>query len=84
MIIASGYVEANSQSDIEKIVTEIKSRDAEVSGVNEEKITFLVEREDLGKVNRSVESFNDIEGVRSVYLTYYSLEGADEERSDDR
>ncbi|MBI5641527.1 MAG: chaperone NapD [Nitrospirae bacterium] len=79
MIFASGFVEADDVRDVEGVVRTLKDRGVEVSDINEEKIVFLVEKESLGEVKNQLDSFRDIEGVRSVYLTYYSLEEADRE-----
>lgn len=77
MIVASGFIEANDIKDVEGIVSELKVRGVEVSEVKDEKIVFLVERETVSEVKNSLDSLRDIDGVRNVYLAYYSLEGSD-------
>lgn len=79
MIIASGFIEANSQDDVKKVSDELKTRNVEINDINKEKIVFLIEKNDISSVKESIESFKEIEGVRNVYLTYYSTEGACEE-----
>ncbi len=79
MIVASGYVEANTEADVEKVVNGLKAKNVEVNGVNGEKVVFLIERETMGEVKTEMDGLNKVDGVRSVYLSYYSLEGADEE-----
>lgn len=74
MVVASGFVEANDAGEVDKVIVALKERGAEVSDVKEEKVVFLVEKESIGEVKDSVESFKHIDGVRSVYLAYYSLE----------
>ncbi|MBI4687920.1 MAG: chaperone NapD [Nitrospirae bacterium] len=79
MIVASGYVEANTEADVEKVVNGLKAKNVEVNGVNGEKVVFLIERETMGDVKADMDALHKVDGVRSVYLSYYSLEGADEE-----
>ncbi|MEW6408621.1 MAG: chaperone NapD [Nitrospirota bacterium] len=74
MIIASGFVEVNELNDVERVVSELKMREIEVNEVREEKIVFLVERETIAEVKAELDSFKDIDGVRNVYLAYYSAE----------
>jgi len=78
MVVASGFVEVNALNDVEKVVDELKLRGIEVSSINEEKIVFLIERESNAEIKKELDSLKETEGVRSVYLAYYSLEGADE------
>lgn len=77
MIVASGFIEVNDIKDVEGVVSELKVRGVEVNEVKDEKIVFLVERETVSDVKNSLDSLKDIEGVRNVYLAYYSLEGSD-------
>ncbi len=77
MIVASGFIEANDMKDVEMIVDELKARGVEINEVKDEKIVFLVERETVSDVKNSLDSLKDIDGVRNVYLAYYSLEGSD-------
>lgn len=74
-MIASGFVEANGLQDVDKVIDELRRRGVEVNETSGEKIVFLVERESEGEVKREIESLKEIEGVRSVYLAYYSIEG---------
>lgn len=79
MVVASGFIEVNELNDVEKIVNELKMRNFEVNEVNNEKVVFLIERETMGKIKNDMELIKDISEVKNVYLTYYSIEGADEE-----
>ncbi len=81
MIIASGFVEANEQGDVEAIVNSLRAKGVEVGDVNGEKIVYLIEKKTSALVKKEIESLRDIEGIRNVYLTYFSLEGSDEEVS---
>ncbi len=78
VIIASGFVEVNELRDIELVINSLKERGIEVGEVNEEKIVYLIERETPSLVRKEIECLKDIEGIRNVYLTYFSLEGSDE------
>lgn len=77
MIVASGFIEVNDIKDVEGVVSELKVRGVEVNEVKNGKIVFLVERETVSDVKNSLDSLKDIDGVRNVYLAYYSLEGSD-------
>ncbi|MCX8031042.1 MAG: chaperone NapD [Thermodesulfovibrionales bacterium] len=79
MIIASGYVEVNDISDIEKVVSSLKSIGIEINGIKDEKIVYLIENQDISSIRKEIDALKNIEGVRNVYLTYFSLEGSDEE-----
>lgn len=81
MIIASGFVEANEQDDVDAVVGRLRAKGVEVGDVNGEKIVYLIERETSALVKKEIESLKDIEGIRNVYLTYFSLEGSDEAAS---
>lgn len=78
MVIASGFVEANEAKDVDLVVNGLKARGVEVNGVKDDRIVFLVERDTTSEVKNELEALKYIEGIRSVYLTYYSLEDSDE------
>jgi len=78
MVIASGFVEVNDLGNVEKVINELKRRTVEINEVEKEKIIFLIERETIDALKAELDSLKEIEGVRSVHLAYYSLEGADE------
>ncbi|MCE5195405.1 MAG: chaperone NapD [Nitrospiraceae bacterium] len=82
MVFASGFVEINDINEIDKLKEELKSRSIIVDETKEEKIIFLVERETIGDVKKTLDELRDVDGIRSVYLAYYSLEGGDEEASE--
>jgi len=79
MIVASGFVDVNELNDVKRVTGELRMRGIEVDEVKDEKIVFLIERETMAQVRTELDSLKDIDGVRGVYLAYYSLEGADEE-----
>jgi nitrate reductase NapAB chaperone NapD len=78
MIVASGFIETNEIKDVEKVVIELKTRGVEVNETKDEKIVFLVERDTASEIKKSLDALKDIDGVRNVYLAYYSIEGSDE------
>ena len=79
MIVASGFIETNRIEDIDAIVSELKRKDIEVSEIKDDKIVFLIEKETSDEVKKMLDSLKYIEGVRNVYLAYFSLEGSDKE-----
>lgn len=78
MIFSSGFIEADDNNRVQGIIEELEKNKLEVTGVKNEKIVFLVERETTGEVKAALDSLKNIDGVRSVYLAYYSLDGGDE------
>jgi nitrate reductase NapAB chaperone NapD len=78
MIVASGFIETNEIKDVEGVVSELKTRGVEVNETKDEKIVFLVERDTASEIKKSLDALKDIDGVRNVYLAYYSIEGSDE------
>lgn len=78
MVYASGYIEVDSEDKIVDIEETLKGSGIEVSGRHQDRIVFLIEREDSAETKRVLESLKEIEGVRNVYLAYFSLEGSDE------
>lgn len=80
MIIASGFVETNESEDVEAVIKILQAKGIDVGEVKGEKIVYLIERETSDLVKRDIECLKDIEGVRNVYLTYFSLEGSDSEQ----
>ncbi|MEW5746676.1 MAG: chaperone NapD [Nitrospirota bacterium] len=82
MIVASGFIEVNEERDVETVVKALEEREVEVTDRKDEKIVFLIEREATGQVKETLDSLKNIEGVRSVYLAYFSLEGADRDPED--
>jgi nitrate reductase NapAB chaperone NapD len=77
MIVASGFVEANRLNDVKKVLSEFKSRCIKVNEVNQGKILFLIEKENMGALKAELDSLRNIEYVKDVYLAYYSLEEAE-------
>lgn len=78
MIVASGFIETNEIEDVEGVVSELKTRGVEVNEIKDEKIVFLIERDSTSEIKKSLDSLKDIDGVRNVYLAYYSIDGSDE------
>ncbi len=77
MIFASGFIEANEPADAGKVRRSLEERDVEVTGMNGEKVVFLIERQTPAEVKAVLDSLKDIDGARSVYLAYFSLEEGD-------
>lgn len=77
MIVASGFVEVNSSEDIVNVKHELYDRGVEIPEGNEEKLVFLIERETEPEIKSILNDMEKIEGVRSVFLNYYSLPDAD-------
>lgn len=77
MIIASGYVEADSPEYVLGIVNELKSRGIEVPAFENEKIVFVLEGDTEREVKIAIESLRELDGVREVFLSYYTMEGSD-------
>ena len=78
VIVASGYLEAHGPDEVGKVVAQMLNRHIEVPETKDERIVFLIERETAGEVKQELDTLKDIEGVRGVYLAYYSLDGGDE------
>ncbi len=78
MIVASGYLELDNPSVLESVSSELKARHIEISETTEDRIVFLIERESSKEAQQEVDSLKDIPGTRSVYLAYFSLDGADQ------
>lgn len=83
MLVASGYIEAHDEGHVDIVVNDLKRRNIEVTDVNEEKVVFLIERDTTAEMKRELDTLKDVEGARGVYLTYYSLEGADVNASEE-
>lgn len=83
MLVASGYIEAHDEGHVDIVVNDLKRRNIEVTDVNEEKVVFLIERDTTVEMKRELDTLKDVEGARGVYLTYYSLEGADVNASEE-
>jgi len=75
MVIVSGFVEANSVDDVENVSEALKEKSISVTDTKEEKVVFLIEKEDVAEVKLDLNSMKDIKGVRNVYLAYYSIDG---------
>lgn len=79
MIYASGYVEADTPADVEALKQQLSENNITVGDSAEDRIVFLIEREAERDCKSALENLKDIPGVKSVYLSYFSIDGADEE-----
>lgn len=82
MLVASGYVEVNEESELEQVKASLEAANIEITETRGIKIVFLIERDQAGEVKAALDSLKDIPGVRTVYLAYYSLECSDEEKDE--
>lgn len=82
MVIASGFIEVSKFSEVEQIINELRMRNVEINEINNEKIVFLIERETMDKVKKDFEPLKDINGVKNIHLSYFSIEGTDEENTE--
>ena len=78
MIVASGFVETDGLGSVDGVVGELKERGLEVNEIVQVKVVFLIERDSVAAVKKELDSLKDINGVKTVHLAYYSLEGSDE------
>jgi nitrate reductase NapAB chaperone NapD len=78
MIIASGFLEVIDISEVQSVINQLKDKNVEVTDLKDEKIVFLIERTSSAEVKRELESLKDIDGVKNVYLSYFSLEETSE------
>ncbi len=85
MIISSGFLIIDVAFQ-EQILKELEGRGIELHGVKNEKVVFLAEGENATELKSRMDSLQGIDGVQSVYLTYFSLEdqGEGEEPSSKR
>ena len=74
MIVASGYVEAKGLNNLDKVLNELRTRGIEINEINEDKIVFLFERNNIDSLRAELDSLRNIEYIKDVYLAYYSLE----------
>jgi nitrate reductase NapAB chaperone NapD len=74
MIVASGYVEAKGLNNLDKVLNELRRRGIEINEINEDKIVFLFERNNINSIRAELDSLREIEYINDVYLAYYSLE----------
>ncbi len=74
MVFASGFIEIEDIEVLSAVENEVKDRSIEVSGIHQDRILFLIERDNSAETKQALESLKDIKGVRNVYLAYFSLE----------
>jgi len=77
MIVASGFVEVNSPDDVVQVKHELFDRGIEIPEGDKERLVFLIERETEPEIKHLLQEMHNLTGVRSVFLNYYSLPGAD-------
>ena len=75
MIVASGFVEAKGSINLKKVLEELRTRGIEINEVNQDKVDFLIEKDNINSLRAEIDSLRNIEYIKDVYLTYYSLEG---------
>lgn len=74
MVVASGYLEVNGMHNVGGIVGELKRREISINDIAEERILFLMVRENVDVVKSEIALLRGIGDVKSVHLTYYSIE----------
>ncbi len=74
MVVASGYIEVNGIHNVGKIVNELKSREIGIHEIAEERIMFLMERDNVDVIKSEIALLKNMGEVRSAHLTYYSVE----------
>jgi nitrate reductase NapAB chaperone NapD len=72
MTVASGFLVIDVAFK-EQIAKELQTRGIELHGLKEDKVVFLAEGENAMDLKARMDSLQGIEGVQSVYLTYFSL-----------
>ncbi|MDI6754098.1 MAG: chaperone NapD [Thermodesulfobacteriota bacterium] len=78
MIVSSGFLIIDVAFQ-EQILKELEGRGIELHGVKNEKVVFLAEGENATELKSRMDSLQGIDGVQSVYLTYFSLEDPKED-----
>lgn len=78
MIIASGFLDVIDITEVESVIEKLRNRNVEVPSFKDDRIVFLIERSTAQEVKKELESLKDLDGVKNVYLSYFSLEGASE------
>ena len=74
MIVGSGFVEAKGLNNLDRVLNELRTRGIEINEINEEKVVFLIERNNINSLRAELDSLREIEYIKDVYLAYYSLE----------
>ncbi|RJR18740.1 MAG: hypothetical protein C4581_05990 [Nitrospiraceae bacterium] len=74
MVVASGYIEVNGRHNVGKILNELKIRSIGIDDISEDRIMFLMERENIDVIKSEIGLLKSIGDVRNVHLTYYSNE----------
>ena len=74
MIVAGGFLEVNGIHNVGKILNELKRREIGINEIAEERIMFLMERENVDVIKSEIALLKGIGDVRNVHLTYYSVE----------
>lgn len=82
MLVASGYVEVNEPGEVEGVKAALSAENIEITNAEDEKIVFLIERDQAKEVKAALDLLKEIPGVRTVYLAYYSLECSDQEKDE--
>lgn len=74
MVVAGGYLEVKGIHNVGKIACELKRREIGINDIAEERIMFLLERENVDVIKSEIALLKGIEDVKRVHLTYYSVE----------
>lgn len=74
MVVAGGFIEVNEIINVDNVVNELKNRQIGIDEVEAEKIMFYLERENIEHVKSEIGLIKGIDGIKNVYLTYYSYE----------
>ena len=82
MFITSGFIDVNDIGSVDVFVQYLKDRGIEVTGIKDERIVFLIEREKIGELKKEINDLKSVEEIKNVYITYYSV--ADSSEGDDR
>lgn len=76
MIIASGVVEIYRSENLNRILSELKTRGVAIDDVDGDTVRFQIERKTMAAVKTEMDALRRLDEVRNVHITYYSLEDA--------
>ena len=74
MIVASGVVEIEGSRNICRVVSELKMRGLAIDDIEGDKIRFQIERKTICSVKTEMDSLRQLDEVRNLHVTYYSVE----------
>lgn len=73
MPIASGFIVVIDNADIERIKGILEKEGIEVVMTENEKIVYLIERNNMEEIEKTLKYLKGIDGIENVYLAYYTL-----------